>query len=355
MFGDQLHRVREQPGAFGFLAEHVDEHRHGVHPHQGRLGRVHLALLQRDQLVAGRLVAEGHRPPFAAPTAGEADFGGLFDQMVMLAAIGDQVADRADLQPVRLGEGDQIVHPRHRPVVLHDLADHARRVEPGKPRDIDRRLGMPGAHQHAAVARDQREDMAGRHDLVLALGGVDRHRDGARAIMRGNAGRHPVARLDRDGEGSFVAGAVLPAHQVEPELVDARAGERQANEAAAVRCHEVDRVGRRHLRGDDQIALILAVLVIDQNEHAAVARFLDNLLDRHHDIGIVAGEQEGFELPERLRRRVPFGRVDFAQRVGVEAGGAGQARARHAAFGDEAADFIDQLGAHGRAANHSTM
>ena len=58
-----------------------------------------------------------------------------------------------------LSEGDEIVEPRHRPVVVHDLADHAGGVEPGEPRDVDRRLGMTGANQHAAVARDA----AGRH------------------------------------------------------------------------------------------------------------------------------------------------------------------------------------------------
>src|SRR3546814_8500326 len=65
-----------------------------------------------------------------------------------------------------------------RAVLVHDLADHARRIEPGEPRDIDRGLGMPGAHQHPALARDQREDVARRHDLVGAVGGIDRDRDG---------------------------------------------------------------------------------------------------------------------------------------------------------------------------------
>lgn len=40
---------------------------------------------------------------------------------------------------------------------------------------------MPRAHQHAAVARAQRKDVAGRGDIGRALGGVDGHGDGARA------------------------------------------------------------------------------------------------------------------------------------------------------------------------------
>ena len=43
--------------------------------------------------------------------------------------------------------------------------------------------------------------------------------------------------------------------------------------------HEIDRVGRGHLRRDHQIALVLPILVVDEHEHAAVARLLDDLLD----------------------------------------------------------------------------
>lgn len=39
-------------------------------------------------------------------------------------------------------------------------------------------------------------------------------------------------------------------------------------------CHEVYRGGRRHLRWNDKVAFILAIFVIDQNEHAAVPRLI---------------------------------------------------------------------------------
>ena len=41
-------------------------------------------------------------------------------------------------------------------------------VEPGEAGDVDRRLGMAGAHQRAALARHQREDVAGGDDVVAA-------------------------------------------------------------------------------------------------------------------------------------------------------------------------------------------
>jgi hypothetical protein len=43
--------------------------------------------------------------------------------------------------------------------------------------------------------------------------------------------------------------------------------------------------GRAHLRRDHQIALVLAVLVVDKDEHAPVAGILDDLFDRRDGIG----------------------------------------------------------------------
>ena len=138
---------------------------------------------------------------------------------------------------------------------------------------------MAGAHQRAAFARHQREHVAGRHDVVAPAVRVDRHGDGVRAVVRRDAGGDALARLDRDGERGLVAGAVVPAHQAEAQLLDALAGQRQADQAAGVAGHEVDRIRRGELRGDDQVALVFPVLVVDQDEHPAVARFLDQFLD----------------------------------------------------------------------------
>jgi hypothetical protein len=68
-------------------------------------------------------------------------------------------------------------------------------------------------------------------------------------------------------------------HQAKTQLLDPLAHHREADQAAAVFGHEIDRIRRRHLRRNDQIAFVLAVLVIDQDEDAAVACVLDHLLD----------------------------------------------------------------------------
>ncbi len=76
-----------------------------------------------------------------------------------------------------------------------------------------------------------------------------------------------------------MARAVRARHQLETQLLGTLRRERQADEPAAMLGHEVDGVGRRHLRRNDEIAFVLALLGVDENEHAAVARVLHHLLD----------------------------------------------------------------------------
>ena len=72
------------------------------------------------------------------------------------------------------------------------------------------------------------------------------------------------------------------------QRVDPLARQRQADQAAPVGGHEIHRRRVTHFGGDHQIALILAVLVVHQNEHAPVARIRDDFLDRRNRIGVIS-------------------------------------------------------------------
>src|SRR5439155_9418576 len=170
-------------------------------------------------------------------------------------------------------------------VVVHHLADHAGGIEAGEAREVDGRLGLPRALQHAARLRLQGEDVTRLHHVVRTRRGVDRHLDRVRAVVRRDAGGHALARLDRDREGGLEAGLVLRGHQVEAELVAALGGQGEADQAAPLLGHEVDRVGGRELRGERQVALVLAVLGVADDDHLAVADVLDRFLDRAERAG----------------------------------------------------------------------
>ena len=124
-----------------------------------------------------------------------------------------------------------------------------------------------------------RRGRAGRGRSAVEVG-VDRDLDRAGAVVRRDAGRHALARLDGDGERGAERRLVLVGHLPQAELVAALLGEAEADEAARVRGHEVDRLGRRELRRDREVALVLAVLVVDDDDEAAGADVLDRLLDR---------------------------------------------------------------------------
>ena len=112
------------------------------------------------------------------------------------------------LRLVRAREFDEVGQPRHRAVVLQDLADHGRGRESRELREVAASLRVPGARQHTALVRHQRKDVARLHDVrrprVLGHGDADR----ARTVGRGDAGGHAFCRLDRHGEVGAERGAV---------------------------------------------------------------------------------------------------------------------------------------------------
>ena len=94
------------------------------------------------------------------------------------------------------GELLEVGHARHRAVVVHDLADDAGGLQPGEAREIDRALGLPGAHEHAAALARSGKTWPGVTRSSGRAFGRDRGRIVVRAILRADAGGDAVARLD---------------------------------------------------------------------------------------------------------------------------------------------------------------
>ena len=90
------------------------------------------------------------------------------DQLLARLPVGDEVGDRNALELVLVGEGLDLRPDHHRAVVVGEFADDGDRRQAGELAEIDRRLGMAGAHQHAAVLGDQRKDMARADEIARA-------------------------------------------------------------------------------------------------------------------------------------------------------------------------------------------
>jgi hypothetical protein len=107
-----------------------------------------------------------------------------------------------------------------------------------------------------------------------------RREDRRAAVLRRDACRHAVARFDRHRERGAEPRLVLRHLQLQAELVTQLAAHRQADPAAALLDHQVDQLGRGELRGEAQVALVLAVGVVDQDDRASGLQILEDLGNR---------------------------------------------------------------------------
>ncbi len=136
--------------------------------------------------------------------------------------------------------------------------------------------------------------------------GIEQTFDGGRTIVRGDAGGRQTARFDGNGEGRFVHGGILAHHLRNVQFVESRTDHRHADQPAGVLAHKVDRVGRDHLGGHDEIALVLAILVVEDDHHLPGTHVGDRVFDLVEGI-VASGQliaQRGKEMGQPLERAI---------------------------------------------------
>ena len=156
---------------------------------------VDLALDERDVVLPGQDLAEGDGSELAV-LGRQPHRAHALDELLGPAAVLDEVGDGDELQAVSLAVADEIGDARHRPVVVHDLADDAAGLEAGEPGEIDGRFGLAGALEDAAGAGAERLDMAALDEVVRAGRLVDSAEDRVRAVGSRDAGRDPLPGVD---------------------------------------------------------------------------------------------------------------------------------------------------------------
>ena len=144
--------------------EHVTGQALGVNADEDVLGAIDVSLHQRDVLFVGQELSIRDR--LELPELGrEAHRNDALDELLDPAPVLDEVGDRHHLELVALAVGREIGNARHRPVVVHDLADDPGRNHACEPGEIDRRFGLAGALQHAASFCAEREDVSWLHQI----------------------------------------------------------------------------------------------------------------------------------------------------------------------------------------------
>ena len=279
MFDDLAHRGVELLAAVAaFGAEDVAGQAFAVDPHQHVLLVLYIAVDQREVLERVHFGAVGGDPEFTED-GGQPGVFAADDEVFVAAAVGDEVGHRAPLEVEFLAELVELRNPRHGAVVVHDFADHTGRGESGEAGEVDRRLGVPGAAQHAARTRDEREQVARRNEIGVGRGRVDQRLDRLGAVEGGDSGGGPLFRIDALGERrSERIGERRRGGQV--QLLGPLGGERRADESARMGGHEGDRLRRDVGGGEHQVAFVFAVFVVGDDDHFPGPDVGDEFLDR---------------------------------------------------------------------------
>ena len=187
----------------------------------------------------------------------------------------NQVFNGANFQAVLLRKLFQVGAPRHAAILVHNFHNHRGGFQPRQARQIATCLGVAGAGEHATGLGHQRKNVAGLHNVARLRTGGYRGLHGAGAILGGNAGGDAFGGFNRHSKVGAVRGIVVVHHTAQVQLLAALACERQANQAARVGGHEVDILGPHQAGGHHQVALVLAVFVVQQNDHAAIGNVLN--------------------------------------------------------------------------------
>ena len=282
LLGDALHGQLELRAAIAPLGgEHVAGQAFGVHPDEDVVGAGHLAPHQGDVLgaVDHRLVGVGGE---VAERRRDAGLRHPPHELLPLPAVADEVGDRDHDEAVLPGKAFELRQAGHRAgvVVVDDLAQHGGRVEAGQAGQVDAGLGVAGPLQHAALPVAEREDVAGPVEVVGAGVAVDEGLDRGGPVGGRDAGARARLGVDRDGEGGALRLGVVGHHQRDAELVEAGPDHRQADHAAGVADHEGDPLGGDLLGGNDEVALVLPVGVVDDDDELPPGDGGDRLVDR---------------------------------------------------------------------------
>ncbi len=235
---------------------------------------------ERDVRLAGQLLAERDRRELAV-RGRQPNRGAALDELLVAAAVLDEVGDGDHLQPVPLAVGDEVGDAGHRPVVVHDLADDAGRVEAGEAGEVDRRLGLADALEHAARPRAQR---AARGRGWTRSDGFASGEIATWIVWLRSAAEMPVVMPSRasivDGERGAERRLALVGIRRRPSS-SARSSVRQRQICPRPWvAMKLIASGVANCAAIDEVALVLAVGVVDDDHEAAFADLLDRLLDR---------------------------------------------------------------------------
>ena len=246
---------------------------------QHRLGTADVALDDGNVLQPVALLAERDETE-VAELCGHVHLFALLHNRLLLQAVGNQIGDRDEFDVIFVGHLAQFRETRHRTVVVHNFHQGSRRIETRQAREVDAGLRMPCPTQNTLVLGVERVDMSRTAKSFRLRGGVGQREDSRCAVGSRDTRRTTFELVDGYGKGRTEDRSIV-AHLVrQVKLFATRHRDRRAEDATGVLQHEVYLLGRYFFGSDDEVALILAVFVIDYDDKLAFREIPDSFFDR---------------------------------------------------------------------------
>ena len=101
------------------------------------------------------------------------------------------------------------------------------------------------------------------------------------AIVSGDPGGDALPGIDGLAKCGSVLRGIFGGHVADPQMIEAFFGHREADQPAAILGHEINGFGRDLFGGQGQIAFVLAIFVVDDHDHSALA----DVVDGGHNVG----------------------------------------------------------------------
>src|SRR5450759_909473 len=293
-------------------SEDVAREAFGVSPQKHRRRGVDLAqdegkviLFSKDVLVGVQLPE-----PRLFVTDRNRGFDAPGDQLLVPAAVGDDLLDCYEHDLVLSREALELRHARHGSVGLHELCDHAGRVQAGQDREIDRRFGLTGTGQHSPLGGPERKRVPGHREIGFPRRWFEDFANRGGAVMSGSARGRDVLGVDAHAERGAEPARVALDHGCNAELVESPRDDRHADEARTGAGHDADVLWSDQLRSHDEVALVFAVFVVDDDDELARLEISDRL--RH------SGQPHLLEECYRWRFRATYRATTSASRLTIE-------------------------------------
>ena len=229
--------------------------------------------------LATALLAERNKAEMAV-FGGHIHLVAHFNFAFLAQPVGYKVAYGQHVQAMLAGKLLQLRHAGHGAVFVKDFNQTGSRMQAGHAGQVDGCLSMPCAGQHAAVLRIKRIDMAGTAESLRGTLGVGQRLDGFGTVMTAYAGGTAFKFVNGYRKrGAQHAGIVLNL-MFQFQHPTAFVGNRRTQHATSVFQHEVHFFRRNEFGGRNQVAFVLAVLVVNYNHELSFTKVLYGLFYR---------------------------------------------------------------------------